>query len=143
MVGPADLWRRFWNRLVGQSGERAAARYLRARGYRIVRRNWRGRTGEIDLIAISPERQLVFVEVKTRRSGDFGRPDDAVNHDKRRRITRAATEYVTRLKRRGGHTPAIRFDIISIIGDPLHDRDADLRIEHLPGAFDAAGPWSV
>jgi len=60
--------RRWWNRWFGDAGERAAARFLRRLGFKIVCRQYRNEFGELDLIAIDGD-WLVFVEVNTRRSG--------------------------------------------------------------------------
>src|SRR5690606_13859012 len=70
---------------LGQQGERYAAKWLRRRGYKIVAGGERSRYGEIDLVAVK-KRTLVFVEVKTRRSGAGGHPAEAVGPEKQRRI---------------------------------------------------------
>src|SRR6266446_6198986 len=72
---------------LGARGEELAARYLRRHGFKILYRNFRGRQGgEIDLVCRDRD-TLVFVEVKTRTSEDFGRPLEAVNRPKQRRIS--------------------------------------------------------
>jgi len=71
--------------LLGQRGEEAACRYLKKQGYNIVARNYRCRSGEIDVIAII-ENQIVFVEVKTRHSLHFGSPAEAVSKEKMRHL---------------------------------------------------------
>src|SRR3954465_10826016 len=76
--------------LRGELGERLAARYLRKHGYKILYRNFRGRTGgEIDIVCRDAD-VLIFVEVKTRSREDFGRPIEAIDRDQRRRISRGA-----------------------------------------------------
>jgi putative endonuclease len=95
---------------LGRRGEDLAARYLRKRGYTIVARGHRGRTGEIDLIAVS-NRTVVFVEVKTRTAHDAGHPAEAVDERKQQRIIRTALAY---LKRHDLLECAARFDIIAI-----------------------------
>ena len=79
--------------LLGRKGEQMAADALRARGYRIVERNFRCRYGEIDLIA-EEQNDLVFVEVKTRRGTAFGHPEEAVTLTKRRKLVEVATYYL-------------------------------------------------
>lgn len=98
-------------RLFGNRGERAAARYLKQQGMRIIARQHTTRLGEIDLIALDAGR-VVFVEVKTRKSEASGRPEEAVNRAKQRKLTRLALEF---LKRRGwlGKKSA-RFDVIAV-----------------------------
>jgi putative endonuclease len=106
--GPAHL-------RTGRWGEAVAARELQRRGLLILGRGVRvGRRGELDLVARDGA-VLVFVEVKTRRSEAFGRPVDAVDSDKRRTLSRAACGYVRRLQ---GPTPAFRFDVVEVIGEP-------------------------
>jgi putative endonuclease len=114
-------------RRVGQEGERAAAAYLAARGYRIVARNVRFRAGEIDLVA-EEGGFLVFVEVKTRRGRGFGSPAEAVTAEKRRRLIRLASIYLAHM---GGEAPPCRFDVVSVEPGP----DGQYRCEVIKGAF--------
>src|SRR3989441_6406438 len=79
--------------VLGEEGERAAARFLEARGYRILERNYRTRRGEIDLIA-EDGRMLVFVEVKVRLDDRFGGPAAAITRAKQARIARLAQQYL-------------------------------------------------
>jgi len=110
----ADLLRR--RRLAGDHGrlgEDMAYRYLRAHGCTVVARNYTARSGagDIDLVAWEGG-VLVFVEVKTRSSADFGAPDAAVDQEKQRRIAIAAREYGYRAQVEAART---RFDIVSIM----------------------------
>jgi putative endonuclease len=97
----------------GARGEKLAETYLRAQGYRILTRRYRpkGRRGDIDLVA-REKNVLVFVEVKTRGSEEFGRPIDAVKEAKRRHLRRAALEYLGRL---GSPRIYFRFDVVEIL----------------------------
>src|SRR3989441_11565032 len=79
--------------VLGEEGERAAARFLEARGYRILERNYRTRRGEIDLIA-EDGRMLVFVEVKVRLDDRFGGPAAAITRAQQGRIARASPRYL-------------------------------------------------
>src|SRR2546428_4002923 len=88
--------------VLGEEGERAAARFLEARGYRILERNYRTRRGEIDLIA-EDGRMLVFVEVKVRLDDRFGGPAAAITRAKQARIARLAQQYL--VWRRGWDRP--------------------------------------
>src|SRR5437867_11804232 len=113
---------------LGEDGERAAARFLEARGYRILERNSRTRRGEIDLIAEDGQ-MLVFVEVKVRLDDRFGGPAAAITRAKQARIARLAQQYL-QYRRVGDRT--CRFDVVLIWGaDPKTQR-----IELLPGAFE-------
>jgi putative endonuclease len=103
---------------LGRRGERDAARFLRRNGYKILYRNFRGkRGGEIDLVCRDRRANaLVFVEVKTRSGEDFGRPLDAVDRRKRRRIVRGAMAWLRML---GMPDIVFRFDVVEIIAtDP-------------------------
>ncbi len=94
-------------------GEDLAYDYLRRRGYKIVARNYRSRSGrgEIDLLGWDGD-YLACVEVKARRSADFGRPEQSVDREKRRMLIHAANDYA----RRAGVDPdLLRFDIVSIV----------------------------
>lgn len=82
---------------VGRRGEDLAAKHLKAKGYKLLGRNFRTRFGEIDLI-FQDCQTLVFVEVKTRTSTTYGPAGDAVNLEKIRRMSRAATVYLTEKK---------------------------------------------
>ena len=114
--------------VLGDEGERAAARFLEGRGYRILERNYRTRRGEIDLIA-QDGRILVFVEVKVRLDDRFGGPAAAITRAKQARIARLAQQYLA-WRRVGDRT--CRFDVVLIWGaDPKTQR-----IELLPGAFE-------
>jgi putative endonuclease len=101
----------------GRLGEDLAYRYLRGHGCTVVARNYQARSGagEIDLVAWEGG-VLVFVEVKTRSSADFGAPDAAVDGEKQRRIAIAAREYAYRAQVDAART---RFDTVSVIlGNP-------------------------
>lgn len=117
---------------LGLWGEDVAAEHLRARGYRIVGRRVRIGRDELDLVAV-PTRdrvpQLVFVEVKTRRSPDFGGPIAAIDRRKRHALCRAAARYLRRLRRPGS---PFRFDAVEVIGDPGAGEPI---IRHTPNAF--------
>jgi len=117
---------------LGLWGEDVAAEHLRVRGYRIVGRRVRIGRDELDLVAV-PTRdrvpQLVFVEVKTRRSPDFGGPIAAIDRRKRHALCRAAARYLRRLRRPGN---PFRFDAVEVIGDP--DAGEPI-VRHTPNAF--------
>src|SRR5215471_17059126 len=80
---------------LGYLGERAAEKFLKRKGYKIVARGLRSRGGELDLVAVDG-RTIVFVEVKTRSSGQYGDPSEAVDLRKQKRMTRAALVYLKR-----------------------------------------------
>jgi putative endonuclease len=123
-------WARYHS--LDRRGERAAERYVRRLGYKIVARRERGRLGELDLIAVDG-RTIVFIEVKTRRSHDAGRPDEAVDADKQQRLTRLALAY---LKRHDLLEHKARFDVIGVTWP---DGAKKPTIAHFQNAFEAVG----
>ena len=118
----------------GALGEKLACRYLKRNGYKILFRNFRGRSGgEIDVVCRDDD-TLVFVEVKTRAREDFGRPVDAVDRDKRKRISRGALAWLRMLD-----NPDIlfRFDVVEIITTD----DTKPRVELIKNAFPLSKPY--
>ena len=111
---------------LGRRGERAAEKYLKRNGYRIVARNFRAAGAEIDLVAMDGD-VLVFVEVKTRRGIDAGAPEEAVDERKQRQIRRAAELFAMRYRE---DEIEMRFDIVAV--DASGER---LEIELLRNAF--------
>lgn len=91
--------------------ETQAAVFLEKRGYQILERNFCCPAGEIDLIAKEGE-YLCFVEVKYRREGKTGTPEEAVDAKKQKRISRAALYYL--MKQGLGDTTPCRFDVVGI-----------------------------
>jgi putative endonuclease len=103
------------DRTRGRRGEDLAHRHLRSQGYTVVARNWRTRSGsaEVDLVAWEGE-TLVFVEVKTRTTDEYGSPDRAIDGEKRRHIARAARDYA---RRAGVDWGRVRFDVVNVIDE--------------------------
>lgn len=113
-------------RQLGNRGEDLAAAALKKQGYKILERNYTTPLGEIDLIA-RHRGELVFIEVKTRKSLRFGEPQDAVSAPKQARLRRLADYYLK--QKRLGEVP-VRFDVVAITmaaGDP--------RVEIIQNAF--------
>ena len=97
-------------KLLGRTGEDTAALFLVSRGYRILERNYRTRSGEIDLIGLH-QGTVAFIEVKTRSNNAFGAPELAVNERKQQRMTKAALGYI---KAKKLHQVPCRFDVVAI-----------------------------
>lgn len=96
---------------LGKRGEDAAASYLERVGMTIVDRNWRTKSGEIDIVALDGS-TLVLCEVKTRKTTAAGTPEESVTPAKQRRYRRLAGAYV----QQAGVSPVdVRFDVISIL----------------------------
>ena len=119
-IGLADIERQIRassinSRELGRLGEDYACQWLRQRNWRILARNWRSRFGELDIIALDPEATLVFVEVKTRRTGRFGSPEQAVGPRKQTHLRRAAVQWLISHDRDpGARHRGTRFDVISL-----------------------------
>ena len=103
--GPEHLTTGVW-------GEELAAAYLREKGYVILERDWHSKHRDIDIIAQQDE-CIVFVEVKTRSSRDFGDPLQAVNYQKRKNLRLAINHYIHYCKLDNPW----RFDVITIVGE--------------------------
>ncbi len=117
---------------LGKWGEEIATRYLEEKGWYIRHRDWRYKGTDIDLVCIDRyDTTLVFVEVKTRATSNFGRPSEAVDFKKRRNIMFAAEAYRRMFRK---ENRLLRYDIISIVGGPL----CGYTIEHIEEAFSIA-----
>jgi putative endonuclease len=109
---------------LGRLGEDAAARGLVAQGWTILDRNWRCRLGEVDIVAQDGD-DLVIVEVKTRRSGAFGTPEEAVTRAKLTRLRCLAAAWLASQERRFG---GVRIDVVAV-----RFADGAASVDHLKG----------
>ena len=98
-------------RLIGDEGENRAAAFLEAKGFSIIERNWRTKSGEIDIIAVKND-ILVFVEVKTLPNGTLDMIQRELNNQKRQRILKTSKRFL--LKHREYNNSYVRFDVIVI-----------------------------
>ncbi len=114
------------NQSVGRYGEDRAVEFLRRLGYSIVARNWRGTSGEIDIVARDGQ-CLVFAEVKTRTRLGFGHPFEAITQAKMRRMRNLAAQWCQAHSQAGSE---IRLDAISVL--VVHGQ---ITIEHLKQVF--------
>jgi putative endonuclease len=126
---------------LGDFGEQAAAAYLTRHGYTILARNWRCRAGEIDLIARQGA-QLVFVEVRTRRSNQYGpAPAETITPAKQARLIALAYAYLETCateeagKEAGEETISWRIDVVAI---ELGRGGRIAHLEHIPNAIEQA-----
>jgi putative endonuclease len=113
----------------GSAGEQIAAEYLLRSGYRLLARNYRAKSGEIDIIA-HKSGIIAFVEVKTRRNTNFGSPAEAVTYSKQRRIIHTALCF---LKATASSDANFRFDIIEVLIRPDSGNKAECN--HIINAF--------
>jgi putative endonuclease len=120
---------------LGRHGEDLAARTLKRKGMKVLARNYRCPSGEIDIIALDPTTRrdsgretIVFVEAKTRSTDSYTVPESAVDARKRRRIRKAARYYLS-------HYPTeqyyVRYDIVAIVAP----RRTKPQIKHIAAAF--------
>lgn len=134
---------------LGKLGETYAALRLMQQGWHVIDRNWHSRQGELDLVMITPEQKLVFVEVKTRRSVRCGTPLEAINQDKRNKLRKAGMQWIEKFCT---DIPRyrIRFDAVSILVINKYtysdsacmiqaleeiDNNSNIQFTHIPGAF--------
>lgn len=108
----------------GQDAERTAREFLERAGLKFIERNYRSRLGEIDLV-MQQGADLVFVEVRYRKSRAFGGAVESIDFVKRRRLTAAALQYLQRHPWSSG----ARFDVVAL--------EAEGQIEWIRNAFDA------
>jgi putative endonuclease len=99
--------------LLGRKGERIACRRLLREGFDILARRWRGRRGELDIVAFEDD-LLVFLEVKTRSSAQYGEPWEFVDQQKQLILQRTAEEFIAEYDL-GQYV--YRFDVVSVIGN--------------------------
>lgn len=116
----------------GRWGEEQAEKFLKKAGLKIVARNVRVGYDELDLIVRQGD-TLIFVEVKTRASEDFGRAALAVNRAKRKKLSRAAIRFLKNHKLR---PPYIRFDVVEVVGKKPE-------IRHIQNAFQLEGGYRI
>ncbi len=112
---------------VGRYGEQVATRYLEEHGIEVVERNWRCPQGELDIVARDGD-VLVFIEVKTRSSVQYGVPAEAVTRLKANRLRGLATSWLTEHQH---PYSGLRFDVISV----LRRRAGAAEVLHLQDAF--------
>lgn len=98
----------------GDIAEQYAQRLLRRKGYRILATNYRASGGEIDIVASKGD-CIVFVEVRSKSTDEFGSPRESVGPTKQRRLTRAAVAF---LKSRRLSNTSWRFDVVEVIFGP-------------------------
>lgn len=113
------------NSTLGRYGEDVAARHLVELGMTVIDRNWRGPSGEIDLVLRDAD-TLVICEVKTRTSTDTGHPLEAIDDVKAARLRRLAAEWV---QEKHAHPGDIRLDIVGV----LQPGRGAAQVEHVKG----------
>ena len=122
-------------RLIGNLGEREAARFLRKKGYKILEKNYVAADAEIDIIA-RKDNVTTFIEVKTRNIKSLGykeaRPGSSVTPEKQRKIIKAAGIYNSR----NPQNTRLRLDVIEVYVEGTDKKVKVKEIKHIEGAFD-------
>jgi len=113
---------------IGDFGETAACEFLKSKNIRVLKRNYRERGGEIDIIAKDGE-TVVFAEVKTRATAAFGAPAEFVDYKKQEKIIKTAVSFL------GTDDIDMRFDVIEVIYEKRAEKLAVTEINHIKGAF--------
>ena len=113
-----------YKKILGEVGEKKALKYLKKKGYKIKEKGYVTPLGEADIVAFDKE-TLVFIEVKTRTSDNFGKGREAVNYYKQQRYVKIAKYYTVCNKIKDVN---IRFDVIEIQNE---------QINHIISAFEA------
>ena len=113
------------NQHLGKTGEKLSVDFLIGKGFKILNRNWRYKKAEIDII-VSKKDILIFIEVKTRKSDYFSRPEDAITSKKIELYQKSAESYLEQ----NNLENEVRFDVISII-----HTENKTKIEHFINAF--------
>ena len=136
MPEPSPARKPWWRRWFGSRSERAAARFLKRLGYRILAHNYSCPLGELDLIALDSG-CIVFVEVRSTGAGDSLRAAASVDAKKQKRLTNLAVHYL-QAKKLLDH--AARFDVLAVSWPAERDEP---QIVHYPNAFEAVGRWQL
>ena len=113
---------------LGRWGEKRCEKFLRAKGFKTLTRNYSCTSGEIDLVMVDTDSTLVFVEVKTRANEVFGPPEQSVTHSKRNKLVRTARYF---LATHEIDDRPFRFDVVAIVLPPK----GPAQIEHYESAF--------
>ncbi|MBE7048565.1 MAG: YraN family protein [Ruminococcaceae bacterium] len=115
---------------IGQLGEKAACRYLKKQGYKILTKNYQRAVGkiigELDIVAQKGD-TVAFVEVKTRNSEAFGLPCEFVTKNKQQKIIKTAYTYISEFSLQANYS----FDVIEV----LHSGASIQEVRHIPNAF--------
>lgn len=123
----------WWRRWFGRRSERAAARFLKTLGYRILAANVADAAGELDLIALDGS-TLVIAEVRSTSGTDLERTAASVDYRKQKKIAEAAIRFLSR--GRLLENVAVRFDVLIVAWPPGAKSPA---VHHVPNAFESTG----
>jgi len=100
---------------LGKKGEDISVKFLKKQGYKIMERNYRCSLGEIDIVA-KDKNILCFVEVKTRKTKEYGLPEEAIDGHKQKKLAKVALAY---LKEKKIYKQDLRFDVVSVYSNHI------------------------
>ncbi len=112
--------------IIGKIGEDIACKYILQKNYKIIKRNFYCRQGEIDIIA-KDKNEVVFIEVKTRTNNKYGEPVDSITYYKKNKIIKSIQYYI--YKEKIEHID-IRIDVIEI-----YSKKGKYKINHIKNAI--------
>ena len=112
---------------LGKRGERLAYTFLRKKGYEVLATNYRYEKTEIDIVC-RKDKTIVFVEVKTRATENFGAPEEAVDNKKQEKLVRTAERFIEVNDMLGD----VRFDVVSVIIDGKKEKVTHIRDAFFP-----------
>lgn len=115
---------------LGKAGEQLAARHLESNGYSIIQKNFRSKSGEIDLVA-ECDGVLVFVEVRTRSSTAFGSPEESITESKKQHLIATAYDY---LEAKQALDKDWRIDLVAV---EMDSHGTPLRVDVIENAIEA------
>ena len=136
MADEPQARRPWWRRWFGTRSERAAARFLKRRGYRIHARNYTCSHGELNLVALDGD-CIVFVEVRSTETTDAARPAASVTPSKQQRLTNLALHFLQQHRLLYRHA---RFDVLALSW-PANQREPE--VVHHANAFQAVGRFQM
>ena len=111
-------------KIKGRTGEDIACAYLKKKKFEIIERNFTTNVGEIDIVC-ADDGYIVFVEVKARRTTEYGAPSEAVNYYKQRKISQVASQFLSKYKK---YNFPVRFDVVEVYMDTM-------TVNHIENAF--------
>lgn len=116
-----------YRKKTGHQGEEIAKKFLKQLGYQILQQNYTIRGGEIDIVALDGE-TVVFVEVKTRSSHDYGLPEESLSYFKLKALQRTAQLYMTMM---GFDSRSYRFDLVTVDYTERNDKPEIKHLENI------------
>lgn len=120
-----------YNKIVGKFGENVAKDFLEKNKYSVISQNYTSKFGEIDII-LTKNNYLIFVEVKTRTSNQYGFPSECVNYLKQKKIIRTAREFISKFN---FIKIDVRFDVLEVYVKFENDNFVLSNINHIENAF--------